>query len=98
MTNAHKTITELLNSIGSQCELKRSDSNKNSNPSSFTYVASVNLHEILWEVYHYPQWGDKLKLKSPQDSECSLSKPRSEEEIYGKHTEFLSSIHRPLFV
>ena len=47
MTNAHKTITELLNSIGSQCELKRSDSNKNSNPSSFTYVASVNLHEIL---------------------------------------------------
>lgn len=47
MTKAHKTTTELLNSVGNQCELKRSDNNKNAIHSSFTYIISVKLYKNM---------------------------------------------------
>ena len=47
MTKAYKTTTELLNSVGNQCELKRLENNKNAIHSSFTYIISVNLHRDL---------------------------------------------------
>lgn len=67
MTNTHKTIIELVNSLGCSCELKISDNNDTTFHGSFTYMIPAAVYrDPVAEHEHYYSYlsGDKLKLKS----------------------------------